>query len=89
MDRREFIKRAGLLSTGLAATTLPLSAIENALTKIESDDLLDGVCDLHLHCAPDFKQRIVDELTMAKKDVALEYRIGNREHLYPTMNRKA
>ena len=72
MDRREFIKRAGALGAGFAIASLPLSAIEKVIP--ESDSTLKGVCDLHLHCAPDSKRRTIDELSMAKEAAHLGYR---------------
>lgn len=71
MDRRHFIKTVGIaggsafvsrfLPTGVAHASVP------SMSHAETDPLLDGVCDIHIHAAPDVKERTVDELELSRR----------------------
>ena len=70
MDRRNFIKAAGLasgavfLSNRLSGTTL--NPTENPHKPVLHNGVLNGVCDLHIHAAPDIKERTVNELELCR-----------------------
>lgn len=77
MSRRAFFRDsmmasgAMLLSNMLPATARavePVTVNEEAKDREMSvaDDLLKGVCDIHLHAAPDSKARLGDELGFAR-----------------------
>lgn len=63
----------------LAATAVPGQAI-NLLQERKSgaryvdDELLRGVCDIHLHCRPDSRERSVDEYGLVRDAMAAGYR---------------
>lgn len=67
-----------MIGGAVLATTLPVEAMTRLehMGKELSDAgaLLRGVCDLHLHCSPDTKERTVDELTMAREAAKAGYR---------------
>ena len=42
--------------------------------KFTNDELLKGVCDIHLHCRPDSRERSVDEYGFMKDAMAAGYR---------------
>lgn len=75
MDRRNFLKTAGLASgAALLSGVLPDGAVRAAADvshTVKQDSLLKGVCDLHIHAAPDIKHRTVNELELCRmaKDV--------------------
>lgn len=75
MDRRNFLKTAGLASgAALLSGVLPGGAVRAAADvshTVKQDSLLKGVCDLHIHAAPDIKHRTVNELELCRmaKDV--------------------
>ena len=65
-----FIKAAGLasgavfLSNRLSGTTL--NPTENPHKPVLHNGVLNGVCDLHIHAAPDIKERTVNELELCR-----------------------
>lgn len=79
MDRREFIKTAGVAVGGaVLAGGVPIRA-ESIPHKEDrkgtaADPRLAGVCDIHIHCLPDTRPRCIDELTLAKQAKAAGYR---------------
>lgn len=86
ITRRDFIRNsmiAGggmLLSTNMAAGN-PQNPIANpglAGKFSAQDDLLKGVCDIHLHATPDSRERSVNEMEFAR-DV---YRAGYRAVMF-------
>lgn len=75
LTRREFVKSA-LAAGGLAM--LPSSALNASASsgseKFTYDGLLNGVSDIHIHAAPDTKERLIDELSFAKAAKQAGYR---------------
>lgn len=81
MDRRSFLQKAAiaggasllspLLPGGAALAAAPTDAGGAPST---ADPLLKGVCDIHIHAAPDVKGRTVDELGLARRAKAAGYR---------------
>lgn len=73
LSRREFIRNsliAGgsmILSGVLPAQVQPqLFTVDEHSDSLETDDLLRGVSDIHLHAAPDSKARLGNELEFAR-----------------------
>lgn len=86
MSRRAFLRDsmmvggAMLLSNMLPATARavePVTVNEEAKDREMSvaDDLLKGVCDIHLHAVPDSKARLGDELEFARAARDAGYRL--------------
>ena len=67
ISRRDFIKTSVVTGGALLASTAIPGQAMNLLqkqkdnTKFATDELLKGVCDIHLHCRPDSRERSVDE----------------------------
>lgn len=67
ISRRNFIKASALTGGALLASTAIPGQAMNLLQTQKGDDkfannrLLQGVCDIHLHCRPDSRERSVDE----------------------------
>ncbi len=69
INRRSFIKTSSIVGgaffmksilPGQAMEMLP--KIDNAENdKLTGDAILKGVCDIHLHCSPDSRERCIDE----------------------------
>lgn len=81
MDRRQFIRNSVMASGAmLLSGALPTFAADDTAKKIKKDTsfshdpLLKGVCDIHLHCAPDSKARLTDELQFIRDAKATGYR---------------
>ena len=80
MSRRNFIKTSALTGGALIASTAIPGQAMNLLqdpkndSKFAKDGLLDGVCDIHLHCRPDSRERSVDEYGFMKDAMAAGYR---------------
>lgn len=80
ISRRSFIKTS--VMTGgvlLASSAMPGHAMERLQEqaddgKFAGDSLLEGVCDIHLHCRPDSRERSVDEYGFTKEAMAAGYR---------------
>lgn len=62
-NRRDFLKLGAALGAVVAGSSL--GAKEQA--KDESDELLRGVSDIHIHAAPDIRARLTDELDFARQ----------------------
>lgn len=82
INRRNFIKSSVLTGGALLAhAAMPVSAAE-VLSRQDKDEgkaaagdaLLRGVCDIHLHCRPDSRERSVDEYGFMKDAVRAGYR---------------
>ncbi len=80
ISRRDFIKTSVVTGgTLLASTAIPGQAM-NLLQeqkndyRFTNDDLLRGVCDIHLHCRPDSRVRSVDEYGFMKDAMSAGYR---------------
>lgn len=55
---------------------------------LEDRRLLDGACELHVHCSPDIIERALDEIEMAKVCEKAGYRaIVSKNHFTPTCDR--
>ncbi len=71
MNRRDFIKTLGVAGGVLWIAGSNAAGITDATTsaqlKDKPDPLLAGVCDIHIHCLPDTRERCIDELTLAKQ----------------------
>lgn len=78
MDRRDFLKRAGAVGgAALLSNLLPgevVQAAENSEQTGITDPLLAGVCDLHIHAAPDTKERTANELELCRQAKEVGYR---------------
>lgn len=78
MTRRDFLKGAAMAGGAVMLGGLHgLSRVQaaGADAKVpEYDPLLDGVCDIHMHLAPDVKERCTDEYTFARNAQAAGYR---------------
>lgn len=77
MDRRGFLKAAGIASgTAIISQFLPGQVIHaSELTELpHTEPLLEGVCDLHIHAAPDVKDRTVNELELSRRAKAVGYK---------------
>ena len=70
IGRRAFLKNSILGSSLLVTTNIPLHAIN--LEK--DDDLLKGVCDIHLHATPDSRERSVNEYKFMQDAIRAGYR---------------
>lgn len=77
ITRRKFIGRSALAGVPFLVPdawggpeTVPS---ENVLPE-EGDDLLRGASDIHVHCAPDSKPRLTDELSLARDARRAGYR---------------
>ena len=80
LSRRDFI-RASAVTGGalLASTAIPGQAMsllqeQKSASGFASDELLKGVCDIHLHCRPDSRERSVDEYGLVRDATAAGYR---------------
>ena len=80
ISRRDFIKTSALtVGALLASTAIPGQAMnllqeQKNENKFTNDELLKGVCDIHLHCRPDSRKRSVDEYGFMKNAMAAGYR---------------
>lgn len=78
MDRRSFLKTAGIIgSTALVSQVLPAQTVQvsNSLeTQMSTDPLLEGICDLHIHAAPDVKKRTVNEWELSRRAKGCGYK---------------
>lgn len=80
ISRRDFI-RTSVVSGGMLfmSGTIPVQA-KNILRGQEDevmpvgDELLKGVCDIHLHCLPDSRERSVDEYAFMRAAMSAGYR---------------
>ena len=73
MNRREFLKTAG--AAGAAAvfgSMLPLHKAYCSAAGYEPE--LAGISDIHIHAAPDVKDRLINELEFAQRAKAAGYR---------------
>ena len=79
ISRRDFIKTSVVTGGALLASTAIPGQAMNLLqkqkdnTKFATDELLKGVCDIHLHCRPDSRERSVDEYGFMKDTMAAGY----------------
>lgn len=82
MNRRNFI-RSTMLASGvlLSQANIPAHAVnlfsgqeENKSDMLMNNDLLKGVCDIHLHCRPDSRERCVDEYGFMQDAMRTGYR---------------
>lgn len=80
ISRRDFIKTSVVTGGALLASTVIPGQAMNLLQDQKNDDkftyneLLKGVCDIHLHCRPDSRERSVDEYSFMKDAMAAGYR---------------
>lgn len=76
--RREFLKKAGLAGGAMVmanvAGGIPSAAAAMEEEKGAADELLKGVCDIHIHAAPDVRERCINEFDFACKAKKLGYR---------------
>lgn len=77
ISRRDFLKTAGLIG-GVALFPGVIRGMEELKMTSETntafDRLLEGVCDIHIHCLPDTRARCIDELTLARQAKSAGYR---------------
>lgn len=81
MNRRDFIRHstlaggALLLQSALPADAVVFSGRKDGNGSIPvNDGLLEGVCDIHLHCRPDSRERSVDEYGFMQDAMRSGYR---------------
>lgn len=80
VSRRDFIKTsvmtggALLISTALPGQTGDLLQERKAAGRYAASGLLKGVCDIHLHCRPDSRERSVDEYGFVQDAMSAGYR---------------
>ena len=80
ISRRDFIRTSALTGGALLVSTAIPGQAMNLLqeqkndNKFTNDELLKGVCDIHLHCRPDSRERSVDEYGFMKDAMAAGYR---------------
>ena len=74
MSRRDVLKRLALTGGAVAAAPYAGVAAHMAPAKQQADPLLAGICDIHIHAAPDVKPRRIDELDFARRAKAAGYR---------------
>ena len=80
ISRRDFIKTSALtggalfVSTAIPGQAMNLLQEQKNDNKFTNDELLKGVCDIHLHCRPDSRERSVDEYGFIKDAMAAGYR---------------
>lgn len=76
--RREFLKKAGLAGGAMVmanvAGGIPSAAAAMEEEKGAADELSKGVCDIHIHAAPDVRERCINEFDFACKAKKLGYR---------------
>ena len=77
ISRRDFLKTAGLIG-GAALFPGVIRGMEELKMTSETntafDRLVEGVCDIHIHCLPDTRARCIDELTLARQAKSAGYR---------------
>lgn len=80
ISRRNFIKTSVMTGSALlAASTIPGQAMNLLQDRkndnmFANDELLKGVCDIHLHCRPDSRERSADEYSFMKDAMIAGYR---------------
>lgn len=80
ISRRDFIKTsvvtggAILVSTAIPGQAQDLLQGQRDEKRFANDGLLKGVCDIHLHCRPDSRERSVDEYGFTRDAMAAGYR---------------
>lgn len=80
INRRDFIRTSVLAGGALfAQTAIPSGAADflhghGGSARPGDDGLLKGVCDIHLHCRPDSRERSVDEYGFMKDAMRAGYR---------------
>ena len=78
ISRRDFIRTSALTGGALLVSTAIPGQAMNLLqeqkndNKVTNDELLKGVCDIHLHCRPDSRERSVDEYGFIKDAMAAD-----------------
>ena len=80
INRRDFIK-SSMLTGGalLVQAAMPAHAMDFLSEKSENDmfandGLVKGICDIHLHCRPDSRERSVDEYGFMQDAMRAGYR---------------
>lgn len=82
ISRRDFIKSSVLTGGALMAqSVMPAGAValmqgqgSNEAGAATGDGMLKGVCDIHLHCRPDSRERSADEFGFMQDAVRAGYR---------------
>lgn len=80
ISRRDFIKSSVITGGALLASSAIPGQAMNLLQDRKNDnmfahdELMKGVCDIHLHCRPDSRERSVDEYGFMKDAMAVGYR---------------
>lgn len=80
ISRRGFIRTsvvtggALLVSTAMPGQSMNLLQERKDRTEPDGDGLLKGVCDIHLHCRPDSRERSVDEYGFMRDAMRAGYR---------------
>lgn len=80
ISRRGFIRTsvvtggALLVSTAMPGQSMNLLQERKDRTEPDGDGLLKGVCDIHLHCRPDSRERSVDEYGFMQDAMRAGYR---------------
>ena len=74
MSRRDFLKNSALVGGSLLLSDLFPARAAEPVTETEEDPMLKGICDLHLHAAPDSRERSVNEWNFAGQAKRAGYR---------------
>ena len=80
ISRRDFIRTSAVTGGAmLASAAIPGRAMglwqkQKEDVRLANDELLKGVCDIHLHCRPDSRERSVDEYGFVRDAMAAGYR---------------
>lgn len=83
LSRREFIRNSmmaggAMLLSGVLPSQASLFPVDENADSFETDDLLQGVSDIHLHAAPDSKARLGNELEFARA----AHKVGYKSMLF-------
>lgn len=65
-SRRDFLKTIGLATAITAVSKSIFPAQSEAKNLINNNKILNGICDIHIHAAPDTKNRLTNELEFTK-----------------------
>jgi len=85
ITRRSFIRNTALVGGSLFLPEYLVGSVSPSLLSdeekqmtVQADEILKGVTDIHVHAAPDSKDRLIDELSFARD----AYKAGYRSIMY-------
>ncbi|MCC8180997.1 MAG: DUF6282 family protein [Planctomycetes bacterium] len=75
MNRRNFLQAAAFAAAGVAlGGGIPTARAAQGAPSDTVSDILRGVSDIHIHAAPDVRDRLEDELTLSREAMNAGYR---------------